>query len=71
MVEGTKTPFSMVLMVLRLTPTRAARSACVHPRASRSPRSEFKSRSAKSVRPPLPYREADQCRADAKGHEHM
>src|SRR6185437_15497180 len=40
-VEGTKTPFSTVLMVLRVTPTRSARSAWVQPRRALASRSRL------------------------------
>lgn len=36
MVDGTKTPFSTVLIVLRLTPISLASALCVSPRASRA-----------------------------------
>jgi hypothetical protein len=67
--DGVNTRFSTVLMVFRLTPTRAASSAWVQPLASLASRSRFSSASANPVRLSFARREAEQRRADAKRHD--
>ncbi len=56
--DGTNTPFSTVLMVLRLTPTRSASSAWVRPSRARSSFNRLTSRSAILERPAFQDAEA-------------
>src|SRR3569623_1301807 len=69
-VDGTNTLFSTVLIVLRLTPTRSASSACVQPSRARSSRRVFVSRSAILERAAFEQAEAQQRGGDADRHQH-
>ena len=68
-VEGTNTPFSTVLIVLRLTPTISASAAWVRPRSARSACSRLQSRSVIPERAPLEHAEADQRGDEADRHQ--
>src|ERR1019366_9888542 len=69
-VEGMKTPFSTVLIVLRDTPTRSASSAWVQPRSARAWRRWFVSPSATDGAP-LKKAEAHQRDADTDAKRHV
>src|SRR3569623_481592 len=70
-VDGANTLFSTVLIVLRLTPTRSASSACVQPSRARSSRRVFVSRSAILERAAFEQAEAQQRGGDADRDQHM
>src|SRR2546423_1208378 len=68
-VEGMKTPFSTVLMVLRDTPTIAASSACVRFSLARSSRRRFTSCSAIAVSTNLENGKGEEREAGTRADE--